>query len=270
MLILNSKKAIYIHIHKTGGESIEHALGKYCAWNDIALDSENLGTLRDYVRKFGIGKHSPARHVARIMGMDQWKQYFSFATVRDPYARTASLYGFLSSRCDPRIGEINFPVNEPYARQRAWVESGECPKKDHWGWPAVRAYLATRGAPHPFSEFIRHPLLLSGEPAFKSQFSQLSNPRGNALLVKRVVKLESLASEWPQLCEKLGVPATPLTHKNATPNESKRPIDQLFADPADVAFVNELYADDFKWFGYQSRDAQLQSRVGNAPVSETV
>lgn len=265
MLILNSRKVIYIHIHKTGGETVEHVLGKLRAWNDIILDSENPGTSQEFERHFRLRKHSSARQVAKLLGMDVWNSYFSWATIRNPYERIASLYGFVASMSEPGLSKIGFPLAESPEAQRKWVESAQYPLKDRWAFAAVRAYLATRGSRSPFSEFLRYPELRPKEPAYQTQFARLSNPRGDALLVTRVVKLELLASLWPDLCKEMGVAPTKLPVRNATPNRWKRSVAELFTDPADLELVNTIYAEDFRRFNYETVGRDSVPRVIAAP-----
>jgi Sulfotransferase family len=255
MLILNSKKVIYIHIHKTGGESIELSLGKLRAWNDIFLDQDHPGMSREFQQFFGLNKHSRALDVSNLIGVDVWNAYFSWSTVRNPYERMASFYGYVASISEPRLSLIGFPVDGSSEIQRNWIASPNYPKTDPWVFAGVRAYLATRASASPFSEFLRHPLLRANEPAYRSQFSRLSNADGNSLLINRAIKLESLSSMWPQLCSEMGVPPVELQLKNETPKQWKRPAAVLFTDPADVNLINTIYADDFRWFGYKPVDS---------------
>jgi hypothetical protein len=262
MLILNSRKVIYVHIHKTGGETVEHLLGKLGAWNDIFLDSEHPGGSQEFERRFGLSKHSTALQAATVVGMDVWNSYFSWATIRNPYERMASLYGFVASMSEPKLSQIGFPLEASPEAQLQWVESAAYPLKDQWAFPAVRAYLATRASASPFSEFLRHPQLCKREPAYQSQFSRLSNAAGDALLVNRVVKLEFLAGLWPELCREMRLPPTKLLVRNATPNKWKRSTEELFANVADLELINTIHAEDFRRFNYEM--------VGRDPVPHVV
>jgi sulfotransferase famil protein len=262
MLILNSRRVIYIHIHKTGGETVEHVLGKLGAWNDLMLASEHPGTSDDFKRRFGLTKHSTALQVAKLVGMDVWNSYFSWATIRNPYERVASLYGFVASMSEPHLSHIGFPLGGSAEEQRKWVESAEYPLRDHWIFAAVRAYVATRGSQSAFSEFLRHPMLQTNEPAYRTQFSRLSDAGGDALLVTRVVKLELLASAWPDLCREMGIPPTKLPVRNATPNKWKRSVGELFTKPADLELINTIYSEDFRRFDYET--------VGPDPVPRVI
>ena len=250
MLILNSRKVIYIHIHKTGGETVEHLLGKLRAWNDIILDDASAMS-REFTRQFRLDKHSTALAVANLLGLEAWNSYFSWATVRNPYERIASAYGYVTAGAEPHLSTIGFPLSGSYEAQRNWVESSDYPLRHQWAYPGVRAYLATRGSKSPFSDFLRHPLLKIA-PAFRSQFSRLRNAKGDALLVKQVIKLELLPSLWPQLCSEMRVPPPELLVRNATPTRWKRSVEDLFTDPSDLELVNTIFADDFRWFNYET------------------
>jgi Sulfotransferase family len=262
MFILNSKKVIYIHIHKTGGETVEHLLGKFRMWNDIMLDVEHPGMTREFERHFKLNKHSRALEVANVVGMDVWNSYFSWATVRNPYDRIASLYGYVAAISEPNLAHIGYPLDASPAVQRSWIESPEYPMRNQWAYPAVRSYLATRGSKSPFSEFLRHPLVRNKETAYRTQFSRLSNAGGDSLLVTRVVKLELLSALWPQLCVEMGIPPINLLVKNETPNKWRRSVESLFTEPADFELINTVHAEDFRWFNYET--------VGRNPIGRVI
>ena len=270
MLILNSRKIIYVHIHKTGGETVEHLLGKIGAWNDIILDSDHPASRQEFERRFGLNKHSTALQAAELMGMDAWNSYFSWATVRNPYERMASLYGFVASMCEPQLAHIGFPLSESPEAQLKWLESDEYPRKNHWAFPAVRAYLATRGSSSPFSDFLRHPLTITKEPAYHSQFSRLCNAAGDALLVNRVVKLELLSELWPDICREMRIPPTKMLTRNATPNKWKRSVKELFTNPADFELINTIHAEDFRRFNYETAGVDPSPRVFAAADPDAV
>lgn len=96
MLISNSRKFIYIHLHKTAGTSIENTLESTLAWNDIILGSTKFGEgLQEiYKTKFGLHKHSSAQEVLSVVGTKICNEYFTFSTVRNPYSLAVSQYEF--------------------------------------------------------------------------------------------------------------------------------------------------------------------------------
>ena len=268
MVILRNRKLVYIHIHKTGGETVEQSLTQIEKPNDIILDAKHPDVTDDFQQRFGLNKHSTALEVARTLGLDIWDTHFSWATVRNPYARMASVYGYMAAISEPRLSLIGYPLNAAPEAQRAWVESADYPRKDQWAFAGVRAYLSTRGSRRPFSDFLRHPLLRANEPAYFSQFSRVSNAAGSALLIKRAVKLESLSDLWPQLCSEMGLPQLQLRTVNETPLRWKRSVADLFVDPADVELINVIHTDDFHWFGYDKMGKDPVPRIYTVATSD--
>ena len=79
--ISHDYKCIFIHIPKTGGNSITMALNKLPKKNNTPERSTP-----------SIGKHAKARNVKRALGNDVWEEYFSFALVRNPWDLMVSSY----------------------------------------------------------------------------------------------------------------------------------------------------------------------------------
>ena len=96
-IINNTHKFIFIHIPKNAGTTANMMLSNFTYWNDIELGGtvygEALAPL--YLRRFNIGKHTRANQVRNLVGERIWEGYFKFAFVRNPYARTFSVYRFL-------------------------------------------------------------------------------------------------------------------------------------------------------------------------------
>ena len=97
-MISFQKRFLFVHIPKTGGNSIQSILAPY---------SEDEITRRpgqDGVERFGVSnpkyklkKHSPLATYRAALGEEQFGQLYKFATVRNPWDRMASLY-FRASR----------------------------------------------------------------------------------------------------------------------------------------------------------------------------
>ena len=141
----------FVHVNKCGGRSVEAALG---------------------LPKF----HADARRMIRIFGRQTWDEMFTFALVRNPYTRLASLYHY---RLEKGIGgpEIGFAD---------WVDA-----------------VFARGDPR----YAHSPAML------RPCHDWLVDGRGR-LAVREVVRLEDLAARWPGICARLGVDAT-LERRNA-------------------------------------------------------
>lgn len=247
MLISNSRKFIYIHLYKCAGTSVEKALGKTLAWNDILLGSTPEGEKLQgpYRSLFGLAKHSSAAEVRAVVGHEVWDASYTFATVRNPYAVAVSLYTHSLKALrrhtpempppQPGSGEADIRVADP----NAWP----------WNYPGVRALLALRGEHTTFAEFIRSPHLDDWQ-GFATMKSQLCDANGN-LLVREVFKVESLNHAWPVIVAKTGVPPVRLDWVNRSAK-----VESSFSEyyrPDDMDMIRARYREDFQLFGYSER-----------------
>lgn len=84
-MIVHSKQAIFIHIQKTAGHSINRVLGRYT-------------TDEPFVR------HEIALKARRRYGRETFDRYFKFCVVRNPWDKMVSLYSDLRQRLLPKAG----------------------------------------------------------------------------------------------------------------------------------------------------------------------
>lgn len=101
MLISQKHNFIFIHIYKTAGSSIQRALIPYCS-NPVQLFShrvlKRLGI--DKLNPIPYSKHIKAPTLVEKMGIDEYKSYFSFAVVRNPWDWHVSLYKYMLKDSD--------------------------------------------------------------------------------------------------------------------------------------------------------------------------
>ena len=244
MLISNSKRFIYIHLHKCAGTSIERACGRSIAWNDILLGSTPEGERLQgvYQSLFGLAKHSSAAEVCAVVGRETWDAYYTFSTVRNPYAVAVSLYTHAVQvliRYRRKQREHARPDAESEA---SLVDSHAWP----WNYPGVRALLAARDEHTSFSEFIRSPQL-GGWEGYATMTSQLCDPQGRQL-VREVFMVEDLETTWPLIAKRLGISSVPLgrANKSIEPGTAYR----AFYRGEDAELIRERYREDFLRFGY--------------------
>ena len=253
MLIMNSRKMIYVHLQKCGGTSVELSLEAQCCWNDILLGSSQLGEMMQwhYFNKYGLHKHSAASEILQAIGQDTWSEYYSWCTVRNPYSRITSLYSYAAYLVYKHAADVRFPIEAPLDVQRQWAAADHYPRSEPWSFPAVKALLLTRSHPQPYSAYLRS-AYLEGEDGCSPQWWGVQSRDGTSMAVSEFVKLEDLPKRWPELCERLRLAGTRLQLANATPRQFRIGAKKFFRAPEDVAFVNERYAEDFERFGYQA------------------
>jgi len=255
MLISNSSKFIYIHIHKCAGSSVEVALNSTMKWNDLLLgttdDGEKLAKIYD--SRFGLSKHVSACQIRDVVGAEVWEQYYTFSTVRHPFRRVVSIFNYIASIAEPIITDGH--ISMPTSGVQSWLDSTEFPPESPLSWPAVQAYLIARQANRSFSTFIRHPAILSHDVAFETQHSRLADQYGN-IIVDGAFCVEKLDETWPEICRKIGVPTMPLARENVTNRRFSVPAHELLRDSGDRLFIHERFQVDFEAFGYNPSNFQ--------------
>lgn len=238
MIISNSRKFIFVHNYKTAGEAITQALTAEIKWCDIELGSTAYGARIEpvYRSRFGLWKHSPAESIRAVVGDEVWQRYVTFAVVRDPYARTRSLYDYL----------------ERIAKSRGWRRhlvglSSHLRARSPWNWPMMQIYRTTPS----FSAFIRHPEF-GRTGGTMPQIRLIGDAAGTAPIVDHVLRFENLAGEFAQLCTVLGLEGLTLPTKNKTKPGSGSTWNGRteWLTDADRAVLADVYRRDFEVFGY--------------------
>ena len=92
-------KFYFTHIPKTGGTSIKKALLPYANPGQLTFNGEKVND--------GVGFH-PHVKLTRARAI-QYSTYFKFSIVRNPWARHASLWKFLTGRGRRSVAGLSFP-----------------------------------------------------------------------------------------------------------------------------------------------------------------
>jgi hypothetical protein len=228
VIISHSRQFVYLHLHKTAGESVTATLRPALAAGDLEVRDRPEVT----VNGMRLGKHSTALEARAALGPEVWARYRTFSFVRHPFDRTLSLYRYIAEwSAPPELGLL----------QRIGLRS--VPKRgDRSDWPEVRAYRATRTV----SEFIRHPAL-DHAVSMRPQVSSLCDGDGD-LLVDFVGRFERIAEDVAHVQATLGLPAVPLRSANVS---RRRPGPDAELTPDDRALLADRFAADFERFGYR-------------------
>ena len=171
-MISLAHRTVFVHVPKCGGQSVELAF-----LNDLGLSWKTRKALLLAARPKGWGGEHPrlAHLKAReYLGFDylsreMWSKYFSFAIVRNPFARVASAYHYL----DPRIDSLEeFAVSLVQSRRKGFMDPAWDYFRDENGeqlvsawyrleeiaecWPAIAARSHLRDAPLPYRNAMGH------------------------------------------------------------------------------------------------------------------
>ncbi|WP_457936499.1 sulfotransferase family 2 domain-containing protein [Mesorhizobium sp. 10J20-29] len=184
MLISTEKNFIFIHVAKTGGQSLRAVLKPYCSRPRGGQWRRLIGHLPiredNHAR---IGMHSTARWIRLKIPRDLFDGAFKFAFVRNPYDLAVSRYAFLRKK-------------ETHGRHRMTQRQS-------------------------FGDFLRsekwRSLLRAGD-----QTAMLFDSRGE-LLVDKVYRFENFAEAYDELMLRLEIDnAPPLPHRNASARKDYR------------------------------------------------
>jgi hypothetical protein len=228
MIISHSQKFVFLHVHKTAGESITVRLRQMLVQGDVVIH----GKATVDANGTRLSKHSTARDVRDALQSETWDRYFTFGFVRHPIDRTVSLYRYMAERSRPP--ELTMAQR---LGLRPVTDNGD---RSHW--PEVQAYRATSS----ISEFIRHPLLDESK-SMKPQSTSLCDEEGN-LLVDFVGRFERLDDDFAYVEQQLGLTHLPLKRINVS-RQRHAECDELSFD--DRAYLRARFEEDFRRFGYE-------------------
>jgi len=238
MIICHSRRFIFIHIQKAGGTSIELALDPFLSWSDLILGSSGFGERIDahYRSRFGLGKHSSVADIERVCGEAILRDYYVFATVRDPLDRLCSLYNYVGSKVYDWAERERIPLGEAAAHMTKEALTRTPALK----WAASRAFIEAA----TFSRFIRHERL-SVAPGFRGQAERLRSQKDGTIRAE-FFRLEDAEAWHPQMQEILGLEFT-IPHANRSRLRLMRQ-DEVSAE--DRRYVEARFRDDYGALGY--------------------
>jgi hypothetical protein len=169
MILNRTYDFLFVHVPKTAGIAITCDLARFSTECDIQV-CETVEK-RIPAEAKGLGQHSSAAEIKRVIGDQEFDGLFKFAFVRDPYARAYSLFRFL---------KYNF---------RRWQNS------------AIMDTFDT------FDEFVASDFFQSPGPdrIFEPQAFWLVDDQGR-LMVDRVARMEELESELREIYATIGLP----------------------------------------------------------------
>lgn len=215
MPVSHGHACVFVHIPKTAGSSIEHALGMHGSIETIGLEPY-LDQRKNEETLFGAGaQHYTAAQIEQAVGSATFASYFKFSFVRNPWDRMVSAASWAATRS----GQPN------------WHRGIEL---DRDAFDAtVEQQLALRADGR---ELDLH---------FREQSPFLWDADGRAL-VDYVGRFETLDTDWRAVCTALGIDV-PLERRMRSRHGCYR--DYYSAESR--RRVGELYAEDCERFGYE-------------------
>ena len=210
-MISHNHKAIFVHIPKCGGQSIESAFLR-----DLGLTMANRAPL--LLRPNDNPNVGPPR-LAHLMAADYLKycyasaemfeRYYTFSVVRDPISRVVSMFNYLKIKdISGRRIEFSRFLNEWLPKQLTGLEQRDVGNFQRAGW------------------FVR------------PQYDYLVDEDGKVLL-DEIFRLEELNKKFGTIQEKTNL-ASPLTHIN----KSDQAFSTKMLSDSERKFIQELYSKD--------------------------
>lgn len=215
MPVAHDLRFVFVHIPKTGGTSIERALGLFGSWR--VEDRERLfGQVQSAdLLALGLGtrylQHLTAAEIRAVEPRVWGQHYHWFSVVRNPWDRILSTY----LNPDPDL-----------------VEQARSGGIDLVGLELAEFLRRTEGVQHVHLRS-QHEFVLGA-----SRTAQMT-----------IGRFESLAEDFRRACERLQVDRT-LPHANAATARGGRAYREFYT-PRTAAAVAARYARDIELFGYR-------------------
>ena len=202
---------LFIHIPKTGGTSVEQALGMFGDWQ-----VENKATLFGLIQDPDFLRRAWGSAFLQHLTFDEIHQVWSFpgahvlCCVRNPWARFASVYQNLDTHLEQTAADLGIQLN---------------------GLTFPEFVDATHGLVHAH---------------LRPQVDYLPSPSSVGQLIY-LMRTESLARDFQEVCHELGLQLS-LPWANRSPH--REPWSKLYSLKT-WDLIGERYHQDVKHFGYQ-------------------
>ena len=208
-MIFRSDRTIFFHPGKAAGTAIESAFGFTDQTHPPG--EVNFDVLKGWDREGEVYlQHATPSYMKPRVDPAEWRDYFKFTVVRNPYDRLVSVYDFQHRAHRRRFGDFdNFVRSLPKFLREPYQHNG-------------RHYIPQYEHAH-----------IEGER-----------------VVDMVLKFEGIEADFLKLCNRVGRHMKLAPTNTATdPLRPQCPAAEVYSDVA-VATVQEVYRRDFECFGY--------------------
>lgn len=215
MLISHRHRFAFIHVPKTAGSSVVHALWGHADHTEDYWANRWLARIGIRVNHYApyrqrkFRPHTSAEMLRRNLPAEVYDSLFSFAFVRNPWDLMVSYYHFLRDA-------KGHPQHFSHRRRRT-------------------ARLAD------FESYLRYEIRRD-----KVSQTRMVADRHGRLLVDFLGRYESLSADFAHACRRIGIDA-PLGRKNASARGDYR----QYYDARLATLVRDHYAEDVERFGYE-------------------
>lgn len=213
-MISIEKKFLFIHVPKTGGNSIQQNLRDF---SEDKIESrlrhqdgiENFGVTND---KYGTKKHSPLSHYKEVVDPHMFKSLFKFSTIRNPWDMCISFY------FSPHRGKIDWDRD----KFKEFIQN----KKSLMHYISTESYI----------EKINRKLKLTR----LNEYKPLTND------IDFLIRFENLNEDFRKVCEIIEIPFKELPHRN----KSSRYHYTKYYDSELIELVKKKFKKEIKYANY--------------------
>lgn len=232
MLVSHSHKLVFVHIQKTGGQTISRVLKK------------SISDITRFRRKHEFAVHA-------MEDLEDWDGYFKFAFVRNPWDRLVSWYSMIG---EPDVAGAH-PVRVDRTQKRRLRRARMKQSGDRL---LLWRYVVDNSS--TFEEFIKN---CTGEIEVKpgvfysfayNQLDYVSDGDGN-VLVDFIGRFESFRTDLLEVSNRLGIDLKSVPHDNRSPHRHY----SSYYTPETRMIVGERFKRDIEYFGYEFEDIERRA-----------
>jgi hypothetical protein len=223
MVISHKYKFIFIHLGKTGGDSVTQALADFCdpSRRDVVKENQTLHK--------NFHKHAKAWEIQKGFEELRWnyQRYFKFFVIRNPYEILHSDYYF-----------------HKYAGEKYYPESPPEPGIKDYDW----FFKCHKTKDMTFSDYVKN-VYGHWDKGFIANWGMDFNKK---LIVDYICRNENLDQDFSYVCGKVGLPNIQLPKANTTQEllSKKRPSPKEDFTPELIEFVEKTFSEEIKRYGY--------------------